>query len=108
MRIDPGVPASNLRNSADSAESEDEEAFADDPPTWVIAGLDPAKTQRMRAGAPAEARLRRLAFSAGREAAVEGVALGGHLDEQLGRLEAVAVLLLQRLAQLDEALGAHH
>src|SRR5262247_2143517 len=52
--------------------------------------------------------LRRLPAAGRREAAIERLVLGGHLGEELGGPEARTVLLLQRLAQLDEALGAHH
>jgi hypothetical protein len=40
-------------------------------------------------------------------AAVEGLALGGHLLEQLRRREARAVFLLEGVAERDEVLGAH-
>src|SRR5207302_5059538 len=50
---------------------------------------------------------RRRAFAPGRKAAIKTLALAGHFDEQLRRLEPAAVFLLQRLAQLDEFLGSH-
>src|SRR5262245_37766097 len=43
-----------------------------------------------------------------REPAVEGVAFGRHVGEQLRYLEAVAEPLLEPLAQLDETFGPHH
>src|SRR6266480_7218429 len=42
-----------------------------------------------------------------REAAVERLALGRHLDQEFRRGEARAVFGLQSLAQLDEFFGAH-
>ena len=42
-----------------------------------------------------------------REAAVEGLALRRHLDQQLRRREARAVFGLELVAQLDELLRAH-
>src|SRR5262245_47162862 len=50
----------------------------------------------------------RLLPPRGRKAVIERVVLGRHVEEQLRRLEARAVLLLERLALFDEALGAHH
>src|ERR1043165_6815341 len=42
------------------------------------------------------------------EPPVERVALAGHFDEELRRLEAGAVFLLARLHHVDDALGAEH
>src|SRR5476649_992823 len=50
---------------------------------------------------------RRLALVR-REAAIEGVALGGEIEQERRRLEARAVFLFQRLAQFDELLRSHH
>src|SRR5438046_2595653 len=43
-----------------------------------------------------------------RKAAIERVVLARHVEEKLGRREARAVLLLQPLAQGDEAVRPHH
>src|SRR5262249_20145290 len=53
-------------------------------------------------------KLRRRLGLPGAEPPVEGVALAGHFDEKLRGLEACAVLLLEGLHHLDEALGAEH
>src|SRR6516164_3592511 len=68
-----------------------------------------ARLPDRRVGAPIRSRTScRGALALWRESPVEGLALSGHLDKKPGRLEAGPVLLLQRLAQLDETLGAHH
>src|SRR5207237_9081607 len=51
---------------------------------------------------------RRCAPRGRRKSGVAGVVLGRHLGEELSRLEARAMLLFQPLAEIDEALGAHH
>src|SRR2546423_7533769 len=53
-------------------------------------------------------RLRRLLLPLGREARIKALAPGGHLDEQLVRLEALAVFLRELFAQRDELTCAHH
>src|SRR5207253_3533838 len=67
-----------------------------------------SRISRLRRSIRATGSLRRRARLARSEPSVERVALGGHLDEELRRLEARAVLLLKRLHHIDEALGAEH
>src|SRR5947209_4081917 len=63
---------------------------------------------RRRATQDEACRLRRLLLPLRREARIETLAVGGHLDEQLVRLEAFAVLLRELFAQRDELTCAHH
>src|SRR3954453_21980390 len=43
-----------------------------------------------------------------RETPIEGLALLGHINEQLRRRKARAVFFLELLAEVDEGLRAHH
>src|SRR5438270_3607579 len=52
--------------------------------------------------------LRRLLLPLRGKARVKALALARHLDEQLVRLEALAVFLRELFAQRDELLDAHH
>src|SRR5688572_28288998 len=65
-------------------------------------------TRRVMRTASVRRDLRRRLALVRREALVEGLAVLGHVEQQLGRLEALAELLLEALAQLDELLSAHH
>src|SRR5215471_20153424 len=51
--------------------------------------------------------LRRVAFRERREPAIEAVVLGGHVGQELGRLETRSASFFQRFAKCDKALGAH-
>src|ERR1043165_2297237 len=55
-----------------------------------------------------QGRLRRLLLPLRGKARIEALALLRHLDEQLVRLEALAVFLRELLAQRDELFHAHH
>src|SRR5262245_63759102 len=57
---------------------------------------------------PAGGVLRRLLLPLRREARIEALALRRHLEQELVRLEALAVLLRELLAQRDELPRAHH
>src|SRR5688572_22055363 len=64
----------------------------------------PSFSRPGRISTPRPAELRRLPRL---RRAVEGPALGGHVEEELVRGEARAVPRLEPAAQLDEGLGAH-
>src|SRR6516164_2145631 len=64
--------------------------------------LHPASQQR-----GSTLHLRRVAFRERREPAIEAVVLGGHVGQELGRLEARSAGFFQRFAKRDKALGPH-
>src|SRR6266699_507276 len=89
-------------------------------PTFVIAGERVGAERRPMTGSAKQSNLGVVAALLAmtglalrrrhllrREAAVEGLALGGHVDQKLWRGEARAVFGLELMAELDEFLRAH-